>query len=310
MSAEPSNFERIRTAFQERKTQRDISPAVNNAQILRDYIRLSHEETPPLLMEIPPAMADEMLKRNVSNRPLNAAAVAEYEAYMSAREFYCNPADVLCFSDTGHLINGQHRLAASRQSGSTIKAWVKFGVPERLRAFIDRGRSFIPGDLFAVHGVKNAASMAATTPLVMGYYQGNLRTMLRGRTRGDLEKVYKAYLGYSRLQDSLPPGIAFSRTLKVAPRIATAFHYVTAQIDRAAADDFFARCCEGVGITDTDDAVLVLRKRLLQNAMNRSGQLDRAAIWVLIAKAWNAYRNKRPMGIIRFNPDEALPELV
>ena len=66
--------------------------------------------------------------------------------------------DAFIISESGKLLNGQHRCAAIVESGRSVKVWVKYGAPEDLYDVLDDGKKRSAGDVI---GGKNANCVAA-----------------------------------------------------------------------------------------------------------------------------------------------------
>jgi hypothetical protein len=72
-------------------------------------------------------------------RRLSASKVDEYARDMVAGEWHRSP-DAITISDTGYMINGQHRCAAVIRAGVTVPVTIGWGYPEDAFNVIDCGR--------------------------------------------------------------------------------------------------------------------------------------------------------------------------
>lgn len=86
---------------------------------------------------ITPTVASEMLLHNNNNRSVKAKAVAAYARDMESGLWRKNDPNALIFSDTGELVDGQHRLKAVLKSGVTIPMNVTVLAPNT-KAIVDR----------------------------------------------------------------------------------------------------------------------------------------------------------------------------
>lgn len=93
--------------------------------------RLAAEENVyPLAIEtISPATAESYLVHNARNRKIVAAHVDAIARDIRAGNWMMN-AQPICFSRSGRLLNGQHRLSAVIQAGEAIEVPVMRGLPE------------------------------------------------------------------------------------------------------------------------------------------------------------------------------------
>lgn len=91
----------------------------------------------PLTVEsITPALAEEYLAHNAHNRRIIAAHVDSIARDIRSGHWMMN-AQPICFSRSGRLLNGQHRLSAVLQAGQPIEVPVMRGLPEEAYATYD-----------------------------------------------------------------------------------------------------------------------------------------------------------------------------
>ncbi len=86
---------------------------------------------------ITPEVATEMLQHNNNNRSVKVKTVAAYARDMENGLWRKNDPNALIFSDTGELVDGQHRLKAVLKSGATIPMNVTVLAPNT-KAVVDR----------------------------------------------------------------------------------------------------------------------------------------------------------------------------
>ncbi|MFC3126141.1 hypothetical protein ACFOD4_13820 [Pseudoroseomonas globiformis] len=93
--------------------------------------RLSDEDGvfPLAIEDIGPEMAEAYLTHNTRNRKIVAAHVDAIARDIRAGNWMMN-AQPICFSRSGRLLNGQHRLSAVVQAGEAIEVPVMRGLPE------------------------------------------------------------------------------------------------------------------------------------------------------------------------------------
>lgn len=268
-----------------------------------------HIENPPkdaVCWTITPAMAAEMLKWNDRNRPITRSKVVLYSEKMIEGWKYTGVP--IIFSSL-RLIDGQHRLLASVETSKSFEAIVVFGVPDEAFAYIDTGKPRSASDIFAIHGVKNWALMAASIEWVVGYEAGTLVRAASGKNGLDHAAKYDAYKVREELQDSAWVGQLFGPRKLASPSMMTAFHYLCAKKSRRAADEFFRKVAEGIGFAERKDPAYRLHKKLVDNAISQE-KLGRLAIAAITVKAWNASRLNRDSGALTFGFDEAFPKVI
>lgn len=268
-------------------------------------------DDPPLgsvPMEITPAKATEMLKRNTNNRPFTPHTADGYARQINNNTWPDTGATIV-FSQTGRLLDGQHRLYACIQTGKTIKFDIKFGIDDSAFAFIDAGKKRSSGDIFAINGVKNARLMSAATSRLI-----NLQEDWPGGARHDKQgyrytsaEIYERFTEYLDLPLSTRPGMLFKREGDfLEGALAVALHYICAKKCRRDADVFFKMFADGIGLKSKRDPVARLRVRLIKNktADEHFGMRKKSA---LTLKAWNAFRAGQTIGNLKFDDTEAFP---
>ncbi len=268
-------------------------------------------DNPPLgsvPMDITPAMATEMLKRNDNNRPFSEGTAGGYAQQM-IKGTWPNTGATITFSKTGRLLDGQHRLSACVKVDMSINFDVRFGIEDSAFAFIDAGKKRSAGDIFSINGVKNARLMAAATSRLSNLQQG-----WPGGAKSDKQtykltaaEIYTQFLTHPELPKSTHYGMIFKdQGAFLETALATSLHYICAQKCRRDADIFFTMVADGIGLKSKRDPVARLRVRLLNNqtADEKFGMRKKAA---LTLKAWNVFRLGRTMGNLKFDDSEAFP---
>lgn len=120
------------------------------------------------IIEVTPEMASEMLRKNEGNRKITPSASNFLVKQMQQGKWRFT-ADAIQFSDTGRLLDGQHRLDAVVKSGTTQKFLVAYGVPDDHQSVIDTGKNRSAGDVLFMHGIHNHTIAAALIKTFMRY---------------------------------------------------------------------------------------------------------------------------------------------
>lgn len=235
--------------------------------------------------QITPKMAMAMLDYNTRNRPVKGGKVALYARQMEAGEWRYTREPII-FSDAGRVIDGQHRLMACIEAEAPFTADVAFGAPDEAFAFIDVGAPRTAGDIFAINGVKSSIITASMTRMVWKYQRG--RNTVDGGTGGKLTnaELYEEFLKMDGLQDSLPIVYKFQSSRLASPSVMGALHYICSRKNRAKADEFFHKICDGGA---GNGPAAELHRRLVKNATSADKmRVDYLA--GLVLTAWNRDR--------------------
>lgn len=239
-----------------------------------------------------PERAGELLKNNHGNRPLRAKTLRQYADDMR-QGLWQLTGDTIKIARDGRVLDGQHRLLAVIESGAAVMMVVAYDVPEAAFDVLDSGCKRGIGDQLHATGESNGNAIAAALAWVMIYEKtGHMARTYRvttAQTRAALER-------HPEIRDSIVFGAAMRK--RVVPSLASALHYLFSRRDREAADVFWRDLAEGSGL-QADDAVFILRERLLENERSKT-RLLRVQISALIIKAWNARRTGRKVGTLRW----------
>lgn len=113
------------------------------------------------IMVISPSFAAKLLSHNPNNRSVRPAHVDAMARDMYSGRFQCN-GDAIRISESGELLDGQHRLLACVQSGVSFESIVVSGLSDLVKATIDSGAARCHADRLAMRGIQHAAGVSAT----------------------------------------------------------------------------------------------------------------------------------------------------
>lgn len=311
--------------FSIRTTEKDMTAQENGTTKSAAHFRkklgwLIKEQPDAERMSITPEMARIMMERNHSdewrNRPESASGIKRFARRMANGEWHYT-GETIIFSNTGNLLNGQHRLMACMEANTPFESLVAFGVENEAFKFMDVGLTRTAGHVFAIEGIPNYHFCASACRLIAEYFAERAWS---GNTHGgghdwSNDRLLDVYYQHEDIQRSQSIAVKLSKAGLMTPRWAGLVHYVCAKKSRAQADDFFQKVATGVGIESTKDPVHVLRGRLIKNSQSsadkKEGDMYVAAYAI---KAWNAMREGRKISFLKFrvasNPNESFPRAV
>lgn len=258
---------------------------------------------------VTPKVAFAWLENNRRNRTLRQEVVDMYAEQMTAGEWRMT-GDPIRFSESGTLLDGQHRLAAILQSGAFLPMVIVRGLDLDDQMVIDTGvrRSF--GDHLKIIGEP---------------YSNHLAAMVRGvtlfETNGNLvanrvpHSVLKETLNkYPEIRDGI------STVYKVNQETSLGFNaggygwWRFSQLDKQDCKKFFDQFASGADLQD-GNPILTLRKIFLADIRGRRNFNFRANFKAAImTKAWNKWRAGETAQALRWQGGgthgEAFPEAV
>ncbi len=241
------------------------------------------------LVEVDDTIALDVIEHcNVRNRKVRQRKVGEFAEYI--KEGRWQLVGTMVFSDSGELIDGQHRMLAIAQAGVTVSCIVTV-VPQKNASTVDR---FVDGgtvrniaDFLNSRGVEDSYRVA---PILV--YERNARITgnpLQGvkGTKDDYLALYRDMLPaqFKKVFDVMPR--ALHKTLGVNRAFLDWFALHASFSDTSAAELFFGLLKEPAGLSDTDPC-WVLRELLID--MQRKGvktELVKQAH--MVAKAWKLF---------------------
>lgn len=251
---------------------------------------------------ITPAVAEQMLKANVHNRDVRKRHVSMLAAAMQRGEWVEN-GDSIKFSKDGTLLDGQHRLMAVVESGIPITAPVVRDLEGNAQLTMDTGAKRKFADALKLQGETNTNTLAGALAILWHYEAGSLRNKVTAPSYAQLLQLLEKN---PDIRESVKVGQRLGSILRFSPSTLTVAHWVLLQLDTEDAEFFFARLEDGVNL-DEDDAIRRLRESIFQNAVARA-KFNQLYMFALLIKAWNAYREGRPVKVLRWRIGGAHPE--
>ena len=256
---------------------------------------------------ITPAVAEEMLRLNVANRPLKAHVLRRYVDDMRSGR-WMETGDAIRIANTGRLIDGQHRLRAIIESGISVRMIVVSDLAEDAWCCIDRGARRTGGDALAASGYKSATLLAAACSWVDRYERGDLLQVGR---KADLSPAaaLDTLARHPGLEDCLhmmkhSDGSEVLRGL-IAGSLVVALRYLMGLKDDRQAEQFWLDVQIGAGLS-ADDPVLVFTRRLVANStLPRHKRTPNGNLAIMAIRAWNSRRLGKKMSCLKGAVQEA-----
>lgn len=256
------------------------------------------------VVEITPELAAEWLgNHNTHNRNLRYRVVRAYAQDIASGNWQ-ETGDSIKFATDGALLDGQHRLAAIRESGVTIRSLVVRGLPTRAQEVVDGGAKRTFADALHLRGERNYNLLGAIIRRVWAWENG-----MRGDTHNaqpTVAQLSEVLEKHPELRVSSDVAASVKRQTPISGSVIGLCHWLFSQIDAEDAEHFFARLADGVNLS-ADHPIYVLRKTMAAEQTSKSRMTEKATTAYVI-KAWNSYRDGRPLGLLRFRPGGANPE--
>lgn len=259
------------------------------------------------IVHLDPGFARELLSHNTDNyRKPSEAEVGRLADALRREEF--DPEipsnDAIVISESGVLLNGQHRCFAVIRTGVSIPVILLWGARSENADTMDTGRKRTAATVLMRHGIVDANNVAAT---IRRYHE-----VVEGRR---VHLTNPLILGFAEcyggaLRASVLAGRKCEATVPRA--LAGGLHFAFALADQGAADYFMERLADGEGLY-RGNPIHTLRNMLLNRKRPGSNKsIDTFWCSAVTIKAWNAWKRGDELRVLKWRPgdsDEAYPQI-
>ena len=240
---------------------------------------------------IDPQEAEVILRSNNNNRKVRAQVVGKYARDMEHGKWLLN-GEAIKMTDSGDLLDGQHRLLACVESGVPFETIIISGLPAEVQVAMDVGARRTFSDVLRWRGEVTTASLAsaieaglcwdeAGTPAHRGKQHSNSERLAWFDANPDIRDGVKGWQGVASAPLRCPMSVGgpfLMRARRISP------------IDAA---EFMQHLKSGANLAE-DDPINVLRRWML-NASASKGKRAREEYAAVLVKAWNAWLKNRPV---------------
>lgn len=249
---------------------------------------------------VTPDLAAEWLGSARNKTKPDKGLLESYQRDMAVGAWKLN-GDPLIFGSDGSLLDGRLRLLACLESKSAFLTLIVRGVDPADFITIDALRRRTASDIMHIRGEPHGRALAAALGFL---WRAGL---------GDITKQSKK-ISSPELIELLEKNDSVRRSIHVAKKavpvlphgLGGGLHYLFQNEDRSRADKFFAEFAEGA---PNPNGVVFALRRALENMLEEGGRRSPIVTVALAFKAWAAYKEDRPVKLLRFVPDsEDFPE--
>lgn len=252
---------------------------------------------------ITPDMARELLSYNTHNRRSRSRVVSAYAADMIAGTWRWN-GESIKFGKDGVLLDGQHRLLAVIEADVPVSMLVIRGLEADTQETIDGGAKRKFSDLLQLRGETNFTSLAAITRAVNTWEAGFRR--IGANYAPTHSQLLLTLEKYPWLREIAHDVAKVAKGCGLTPTVSGLCWWLFAQLDDDDARFFFDRLADGQYLQQ-GDAVYELR-RAIKSTESVRGERSAVYMTAITIKAWNAFRDGKPVGQLKFRPGGANPE--
>lgn len=242
------------------------------------------------VVQITPDMARQWLERNIGNRPKYLSHVKKLETAIRAGKWKMT-GDAIRFSETGKMIDGQHRLQAILDSGMSVPCVVMRELGDDIFDVIDSGKMRGKSDILHIEyglPVETCGILSTCASIAIDYEKEQYGFGCKA-DKSEISVFIDAntsIIGAAEYAQMLP-------RQSPVPRSMAAFFYFHASVkDQDAAQRFLERFMVGA-VNGADDNLLHMRNLCLNAKAIRRPISKAETVWRLV-KIWNSEQRGTP----------------
>ena len=255
---------------------------------------------------VTPEDAGILLENNDGNRKLNSSHVEILANSMSMGE-WVETGDTIKLDKSGRVLDGQHRLAAVRASGVSVKFDFSFGVATEAFDRIDVGRGRSAANIFEIAGYTHGSVLASSAKVLMAVENGC-------KTVRSVNASKHEVLSFAQknpdLVESAKIARAISRSIGKAGSVAglaAGVFLIRQRMGDVEPTEFFTKVSSGIGLAN-ESPILAFRNRCIRSSDGRP--LDGVDVAALLIKSFNFWHEGRACKILTWRSlDEDFPKV-
>jgi hypothetical protein len=270
---------------------------------------MTHTEPEIEVIEITPDLAREWVGHNTHNRKTRQRVVLAYAADMAAGDWAWN-GEGIKFDVNGVLLDGQHRLLAIIESGVTVRMPVFRGLPPETQETMDGGVTRKFSDVLTLRGERDAHVLAAITRKI-ALWENGLRLGGGSRLSGGSFAPTNAQLlqvieKYPDLRSIARSSATAATKCALPSSVIGLCWWLFSALDNEDCEHFWSRVADDQHHSKGDPAYEL--RRVAAASKDVRGSRSVAFLTAVTIKAWNAFRDGRTIGVLKFRPGGANPE--
>jgi len=237
---------------------------------------------------ITPDQARAMLGKNVHNRNVRKNIVAMYARDIRNGAWQIT-GEAIKFSDTGELLDGQHRLLAIIEADMAATLLVVRGLKKESQDVMDSGTKRQAADALTLAGYKNANLLAGSARVVIGMLDDNFTDTRNRSAKSPTHTEVKEFVEDNpKLYEAVNQIAPWRRHIPIAPSVMAVAVWKLNQIDRTDCEVFFTAMAESATDGKGDPRLALIER--LRKAQDLKERIHQDAQFSMIYRTWNAWR--------------------
>lgn len=265
-------------------------------------------------VSVTPDLARQWLKeRNDSNRKFRQANFKFLKDQMLTGQFQPRNGQSILFSQSGRLLDGQHRLKAIVESNKTYLLDIKTNVPDEAFTTIDTGAKRSIGDIFDTKGIAKSSGVANSVNMYLKFSKNPLNMRSGVASVGfTVKDALEAYEENSHLfQEMFATATKFTSKFAAIPvtSVASLMVYTSlhSQYKDRAMEEFWKPLFTGAGMSPQ---VNVLHNRLIHSMNKKTEKTTIFAKVAWVVKSYNYHFRGMQITTLRYDKKEAFPKFL
>jgi hypothetical protein len=237
---------------------------------------------------ITPSRAKELLEGNINNRRVKTEVVIRYANDILAGRWKQDTAEFIKISNSGIVLDGQHRLYAIIKANTHVFMDICYGVEESVSDVLDTGCVRNATDVFKLNGIANDSSIPS---IMQTYYlinNGHFTSGQKNMRLTNAQLLEKYYENDKLWQDVCKKShnwyLSFAKIL--AKSFIGGFYSVFKEIDPDLAEKFMDELCSGINVSN--GTMLLLRNTFMKDKMSHK-KINNTLKTIFMIKAWNCF---------------------
>ena len=258
---------------------------------------------------ITPEVARDWMGKNIGNRPMYPSNVKKLVTAIKNNKWKMT-GDPIRFSDSGKLIDGQHRLQAIIDTGMTVSCIVMHDLGDDIFDVIDSGKPRGKVDVLSIEyglPIETSGILSTASSLAIDYE----REQFHFSGKADKSELINFIDENNEIISSSEYAQKLPKASPVPKSIAAVFHFYASKKNQEAAHKFLDRFMVGA-LLGPNDNLLHLRNHCTTAKVIRRPVSTTEILWRLI-KIWNAEQRGAPIKYFNntsVRKDESFPKFI
>ena len=257
---------------------------------------------------ITPSAAKAYLEANIKNRRVKQPVVLRYAKEMQDGRWKGDTGELIKISESGVVLDGQHRLLAVVKSNVPTFFHVAKGVDDSVFDVLDSGSTRNSTDVFYITGVKYSNAIPAMIQ--------NFELLKRGlqtsqqvnqkKTTSELLEIYNQKPEYWEGIACVAIRLYEEFSKITAPSILGGCYALFDSLNSEVSLEFMEQVCTGLNIKN--DVITMLRKKLIEDKI-APRKMPPSMKFALFIKTWNYFLSGTCPRLLKFDTvNEAFPK--